>query len=287
LPGDAWTLPEELRCQGFATAIFAANNSLRVNSGFDLGWDEPENSRDGGPIHATSIAGTQRWVEGHAADRFFLFTVVTDLLIPFAPIEGVPPAPGFWERVDPQGPRPRLSPSDVSSVHDGYARRLERIDTELGALLDRLVATDRARDTLVVVTADHGEWLGDRGRLGHPRPDPALRVVPLFFWGAALPHPPPSVIPAIDVAPTILAALGLALPGSMEGSSIGTRRLHGGLSPRVYERAEQNVSYELCLQLAALAYGNPASCTGLPTEQELASRTAARVAFHRCPAQVR
>jgi hypothetical protein len=291
LPDDAWTLTDELRCQGFKAAMFSANGYLEDFFGFDLGWDEQLNYvRDGRPrAETTPFADTQRWVDAHATDRFFVFTVVTGLGLPFAPISGVPPADELWERIDLATPRQRIDARDVASIRDGYARRVERIDAELGALLDRLVATGRAEDTLVVVTSDHGEWLGERGRIGHrhPDPDPGLRAVPLFFWGAATPHPPPSVVRAIDVAPTILASLGMTLPGSVEGASIRARALHGGTSPRTYESAEPQVPYELCMQLNSMAYGTPSNCAGLLTEAQLAARAGARLALRRCPAEVR
>jgi len=50
---------------------------------------------------------------------------------------------------------------------NGYDGEIRRMDRELGRLLDELRARGRYRDTLIVVTADHGELFGEGGHSGH------------------------------------------------------------------------------------------------------------------------
>jgi arylsulfatase len=59
----------------------------------------------------------------------------------------------------------RLSPDEVDAFRRDYADRLSMLDEQVGRLLDALDRRDDADTSDVVVTADHGELLGDGGML--------------------------------------------------------------------------------------------------------------------------
>jgi arylsulfatase A-like enzyme len=100
-----------------------------------------------------------------------------------------------------------------------YDRGVESLDADLGAFFEELRRGGLWEDTLIVVTADHGEQFGERGRWMHDSlHEETLRVPLLVKWprgaraGAVTERPSAS----IDLAPTILAHFGLAaddLPG--------------------------------------------------------------------------
>jgi arylsulfatase A-like enzyme len=111
----------------------------------------------------------------------------------------------------------------MMALYDGS---LSSLDHHLGRLLDLLRALPGYDDTWVVVTADHGEMLGEHGRLGHDCQlyEEVLRV-PLVIRaprGVRLPAPDPEhPLELVDVAPLLLDALGLPpLPAT---SAVGTR----------------------------------------------------------------
>ena len=94
-----------------------------------------------------------------------------------------------------------------------YAYRVERIDGCFGAFIDRLKRLNLYDRSLVVLTADHGELIGEDGRWGHSyHMFPQVIQVPLFV------HVPKDSAPALvdrgavalstDITPTIYAALG-------------------------------------------------------------------------------
>jgi arylsulfatase A-like enzyme len=95
-----------------------------------------------------------------------------------------------------------------------YGRAVRSLDAALGRLLERL---DRARlldDTLVVVTADHGENLGDGHRLGHQGSlDDRLLRVPLVMAGAT---PGPLPPPGDGTAPVGLTQLPSLLANALD-----------------------------------------------------------------------
>ena len=94
-----------------------------------------------------------------------------------------------------------------------YAYRVERIDGCFGAFIDRLKKLDLYDRSLVVLTADHGELIGEDGRWGHGyHMFPQVVQVPLIIH---LPKPQASasidggaVAFSTDITPTIYAALG-------------------------------------------------------------------------------
>ncbi len=92
----------------------------------------------------------------------------------------------------------QLSGGDVSDVvleqlRDLYAGEVTSVDEHLGRLLDLLECLDLAEDTVVILTADHGELLGEhdrsgRQRIGHEATvDDAVAEVPLIVAHPSLP----------------------------------------------------------------------------------------------------
>lgn len=159
---------------------------------------------------------------------FFLFVHYMDPHTPYAPPPGAQ-GPCGGER--PEVATAPLEPGDWRSVMElrvelardapGAEERLERVralydaevrfvDASLASLLTRIEAA--GRETVLLVTADHGEQFGDHGHMTHGNSlyESALRV-PFIVAGAGVPgqrlrHAPQ----LIDVAPTLLARAGLA-----------------------------------------------------------------------------
>jgi arylsulfatase A-like enzyme len=130
----------------------------------------------------------------------------------------------------------QLRPSDFDYLEVLYDRELRYTDDtlrELFRLLDELDFLDRS---IVLITSDHGEEFGDHGGLLHRGTlyDELLRV-PLIVHGTGLPS---AVVEAalastIDIAPTVLAAVGIDPPPIMEGRDL--------FAPHESERALQRV----------------------------------------------
>jgi arylsulfatase A-like enzyme len=112
-------------------------------------------------------------------------------------------------------------------VRPAYMGLVAQLDHHLGRVLKMLEASGRMRDTLIVFTSDHGDFLGDRG-LGEKELfyDEIIRV-PLLLYD---PSPEADVtrgraddrfVEAVDIVPTILDALGIATPfHRLEGRSL-------------------------------------------------------------------
>ena len=112
---------------------------------------------------------------------------------------------------------------DVRFAHAQYAGEVSYVDREIGRLRDELVKTGLAARTVLVVTADHGECLGEHGiYFDHAGLyEPSVRV-PLIVWAPGRVPPGRHARPArgIDVAPTVLALAGLPVPEAMRGRDL-------------------------------------------------------------------
>ncbi|MFM8979985.1 MAG: sulfatase [Planctomycetia bacterium] len=144
-----------------------------------------------------------------------------------------------------QHPRHRLHQADMTrylwdglatdpdrAAAEGLARELEQAYRRglswVDGLLEQAVASLRRRglldDTLLVITADHGEAFGEHGMLLHGRSlhDEVVRV-PLVLQGPA-PFDTPRVVEGSaglrDLFPSVLAWLGAPLPRVLEGRSL-------------------------------------------------------------------
>jgi arylsulfatase A-like enzyme len=174
-----------------------------------------------------------RWLSGRRADRpFFAFLNYVDAHDPY-----VPP-PGFDRHF---GLRPE-SAEDLETIRnwhtghacasgrdkalavDSYDDCLAYLDDRLGHLFDALQVRGLLDETLVVLTADHGEQFGEHGQFGHGRSLYGEEThVPLIVFGpAGVPEGREVADPVSlrDVAATIADLAGLAADSPFPGRSL-------------------------------------------------------------------
>lgn len=81
------------------------------------------------------------------------------------------------------------TPEEIEAIRGVYDAALRDLDDATGALVDGLAAAGRLEDTVVVLTSDHGENLGDHGLFNHRFAlwDSLLRVPLVVRYPRALP----------------------------------------------------------------------------------------------------
>ena len=131
-------------------------------------------------------------------------------------------APWFaWVHLfDPHAPYE--APAEYRAGRSPYDAEVAYTDAMLGRLLDRLRAAHALDRTLIVVTADHGESLGEHGETTHGLfAYDATISVPLIITAPGM-HPATIDAPVshTDLAPTILDLVGVPLPESLDGLSL-------------------------------------------------------------------
>ncbi len=132
--------------------------------------------------------------------------------------QGLPP-PMTW--ANPGGAR--LTDRELAAMIAGYYGMVAQLDAAIGRVLAALDGSGQAEDTLVLVTTDHGELLGDHQMLfkGPLHYDGLLRV-PLIVRGPRVAAGSVAREPVglIDLVPTILEAASVPVPATVEGRSL-------------------------------------------------------------------
>jgi len=236
---------------GYRTQAFTAGGFLTPDFGFDAGFDGfaiVDPFRHAGSSYYASLprllptqvpqgvapepgAAVERWLERHAKEPFFLF------LHTFQVHEyDAPPGTLDCERQGCAAPevdfhrftltprrREAFAPSDetrhLAHLYDGALRG---VDASIARVLDQLEHLGIADRTIVVVTSDHGEEHFERGHLQHGKTvyEELTRVPLVIHVPGRAPARIATPVQLADVAPTLLAALGLPHDPRMQGHDL-------------------------------------------------------------------
>ena len=204
-PSTQPTIATLLKAEGFATGAFIGGFPLDHRFGLGVGFDVYDDRLNqaqpaGGDRERRAdlvVASALDWI-GKQSGKWFAFVHVYDPHAPYQP-------PQDWLTRYPSSP---------------YLGEVAWTDAALGTLFDRLAK--EPRPTLVVVTGDHGESLGEHGELMHSlfAYESTLHV-PLIVsevraGGSAADGPPrkgvtiDTPVRHVDILPTILEAEGIA-----------------------------------------------------------------------------
>lgn len=209
LPEDVATAATLLRAAGFVTGAFVGGFPLDARFGLDRGFDIyddeiPQGSRPSEIMLAERrgdevVSRSMNWWRQHTGQRRFLWVHLFD---PHAPYE--PPEP-FASRF----------------ADDPYAGEVAAIDAFLTPLLEPFLAGEEA-PTLIVLTSDHGEALGDHGELTHGlfAYESTLKVPLVIWYPAAEPTRSDHPVRHVDLLPTMLQAVRVPVPAGLPGKSL-------------------------------------------------------------------
>jgi arylsulfatase A-like enzyme len=249
------TLAEVLSAHGYATAAFTGGRTVDPRLGFDQGFDRYETSQ--AKLGDTTLVPVTGWIEAHRNTPFFLFWHTFEVHAPYLETGFVREVLSEEEAARLEtalaelrvgGPEARLQEKRArqrlinlgiftlevcSTLYDGGVRSADRAVGTLMTALKRAGVYDR---TLVVVTSDHGEQLGETAgpdgpvsrdggfynSHGHTLYEEIIRV-PLVLklpGGRPMGRRIAGVTRCIDVMPTVLDVLGIPGPSAMQGASL-------------------------------------------------------------------
>jgi arylsulfatase A-like enzyme len=261
------TLAEVLRAAGYQTAAVVDNGNVAARHGYAKGfdtyretWQEKELPTEMDRTRAISAAGAAFFKRSSASRPFFLWLHYVN---PHAPY--TPPAPydtAFLDEQARSGPRLAVVPG----FHGGIPRQwavpgqdrlgyyvaqydgeIAAVDEEVGRMLEALRASGAWDRTLVVLTSDHGESLGEHGYYfdhGEDLFDPSLRIPLIVSYSGALPGRNKAPASTLDIVPTILDALKVSYPPELSGRSLlgAVRGQAGGEGGRLFARNDRNLN---------------------------------------------
>lgn len=129
------------------------------------------------------------------------------------------------ESYRPRGPRS----ADLLDDMRAYYAMIENLDDNIGRLVEFLRAGDASRDTVVVLTADHGELLGSHGLVSKQYPYEESAGVPFIINDPRTSRPGRVIEEPVcteDIFPTLLGLAGLPVPTDKPGTDL-TGLVHG------------------------------------------------------------
>ena len=212
-PAAQPTAATRLKAAGFATGAFIGGFPLDRRFGLGIGFDVYDDRLDRGTTASEPgererraeavVTSALGWIDQQRG-KWFSWLHLYDPHVPYDP-------PESWAARFPSDP---------------YLGEVSAADAALGALFDRLATL--SRPTLVIVTADHGESLGEHGELTHSifAYESVLRV-PLLVAeiqaGGGLSSTTGVVVDRpvrhVDLLPTLLESAAVT-PGEGSGSSL-------------------------------------------------------------------
>ncbi|MCG8591672.1 MAG: sulfatase-like hydrolase/transferase, partial [Proteobacteria bacterium] len=217
-------LAEVFGASGHATAAFVGAVVLSREYGLARGFDHYDDDTHQQRVSRGSLSFAERsaeavtdaavaWLE-NAPERWFVWVHYYDPHADYAPPPGFAAAfPG----------RP-------------YAGEIAFVDAQLGRLLASIEARWPGDDTLVAVTSDHGEALGEHGESTHSIfVYEGTQRVPLLLAGPGVPagRVVAPVVRLKDVAPTLLELAGQAPLPDASGRSLEALWSEGEAEPRL------------------------------------------------------
>lgn len=302
--GGSWRIPRELpvlgelvRDAGLAPVAVTGNGFVTDAAGYGRGFDEFRNlMRDKmgdehyiiGTIYgATLLAQVLERIEARAAEPHLMFLGTIDTHGPWIArkpwIDRYSPASyrGPFQR---HGTMRELGivrgqmgcsivppPEDVERLRAIYDSAISYQDARLGELVAALQRLGIYEQTMIVVTADHGEELFEDGRCGHGGSlrETLVRVPLLVHYPARIaPGVVEEGVEQVDVLPTILDAIGGEIPASLQGESLAALAAGAG---RGWVRPSYASQFEYAHTMRVGPWKLKVGKRGVPTAIDLAA----------------
>ncbi len=205
---DFLTLAEYLKSKEYSTAAFIGAFPLDSRFGLPQGFDVYDDSLPS--RSAVEFAFPEKkaekviqaaldWIEKQG-NKWFTWVHIWD---PHAPY--IPPEPFQSQFKD-----------------DPYSGEVAYVDSELGKMFDYLEGNDLLKNTLIILTGDHGESLGEHGEMTHTYfAYNSTLWVPLIIAGPGVKASRiDEYVSHIDIFPTVCDILGIEEPPFLQGISL-------------------------------------------------------------------
>lgn len=234
------TLAEVFSQRGYATGLFSANPYVSETFGTAQGFDHRAELFRGLPRGDVVRAAQFHdpfldWAQRHRGEPFFAYIHYVQ---PHEPYNVAPER--FYRGLDLEYDGPiHGGQEQMRAVFKGTlypterdARRIRRlyegnyryVDHEVGRLLEKLRDLGVLERSVVVVTSDHGESLGEEGEYGHGRTvqEELLRIPLIMRLPSSVGRSGRVGEPtgSMDLMPTLLETLGLPVPDAVEGRNV-------------------------------------------------------------------
>jgi arylsulfatase A-like enzyme len=253
------TLAEILRSNGYSTAAFVGSPYQKAKYGFGQGFEVYKDRTDffefyktydkfslretltyflpfynkllrqDGERTAEEINGDIfKWLDNNKQNPFFLFTWYYEPHVPYTqgkeyldPSEDIG---NFYQFEKFRNDKVYSNVSDymLNSLTKLYDAEIESADYNIGQLLDRLEELGIKDNTMIIISADHGEGFNEHGLFRHGYVYQEVIHVPLIIYYPKELNPQRinNAVSLIDIFPTILNITNIKQPNNIDGFSL-------------------------------------------------------------------
>ena len=223
LADEQTTLAEILKENGYNTAAtigsFPLTSQFGINQGFDFFNDHITQNRE-------DMFGEYSETKSHLFFDERKAAQVNEVIMPWIEDHANSPFFVWFHYFDPHHPHEPPAPYNQSFVHDLYKGEIAYSDESLGKVIAQLKRLNVYDNTLIVFTSDHGEGNNEHNESTHS----------LLIYNSTL-HVPLIVkypnqllantrisnwVGLVDILPTILDTLGIAIPNDIQGQVLPT-----------------------------------------------------------------
>ena len=211
VPPNTVTVATLFKSRGYRTGAFVGGFPLDRRFGLALGFDVYDSTFNEVPeigsdeikrLGAEVVAAANKWLDANSNSPLFLFLHLYDMHEPY-----------------------NLPASYGARFGTGYDAELRYVDEQIGVFWDSLRRHNLLERSLVILTSDHGESLGEHGETTHGYfiYQSTLWVPLIVHWPAGSGSFPAKIdepVGLMDVAPTILQIAGLPQPAGSQGRSL-------------------------------------------------------------------
>jgi arylsulfatase A-like enzyme len=236
------TLAGILKGEGYETVAAVDNANVAAKNGFssDFGsyretWEEPSLKTEAERGRAITDSALQLFQNPPKDKPFFLWLHYVN---PHAPY--TPPAPfdtRFLDSDSEKGPQLPIIPNFHGGIHKDwslpphtnlgyyvaqYDGEIATADAEVGRVVDGLRSSGSWDSTVVLVTSDHGESLGEHEYYfdhGEDVFEPCLRIPMILRVPGRKPLRDQRFVSTLDILPTFLDLLKVSYPPGLAGTS--------------------------------------------------------------------
>ncbi|MCD4655041.1 sulfatase [bacterium] len=241
---DPFPVIQEVFSQGnWYTAAVSANHLITVEKGYERGFDV----FDSGPSrlwrHGSSTDAyirVRELLEDNQDKPLFLFIHLMDPHDPYSPVDpfaqicDAPPDSAVREilhsresghlNFETPDEQSALTRTEKEYLHDYYRGEIRQTDTVICLLFRLLAELDLLQQSIVIITADHGEEFGEHGYYQHGKTlfEESVRV-PLLIKDGAMETAgvlKDGWVSTIDIPVTMSGMAGLLFPVKSEGINI-------------------------------------------------------------------
>ncbi len=213
IPDDVQTLPEVFKANGYRTFGISDNANISNRQGFEQGFDKLLSfTHRGGKTINQKLLELEKEIK--SSSRYFLYIHYNDPHRPYKLSLG-------------EGERSGERIKDFKLLYD---KELTLVDDCIRELFNRF---GWERNTLIVITADHGEEMMEKGFYGHGRSlfNTTIHVPLVFYYPGGRrvsAGKVPDAVSTLDILPTLTGLLGFATIPHLAGQDLGPQLRNSG-----------------------------------------------------------